>query len=245
MFDLSGRNALVTGASGSIGSAIARAIAGQGGRVALSGRREDALKVLADEIGGNVAVVPGDLSRGEDVERLAEAAQEALGGIDILIHNAGVTRDGLSVRMSDDDWTQVLTVNLESGFRLIRSSLRGMMRRRWGRIIGISSIVAATGNPGQLNYAASKAGMIGMMKALAHEVAVRGITANCVAPGFIESDMVAELPQERRTAIVGAIPMGRVGTPEDVAASVVYLASEEAAYVTGQTLHVNGGMAMI
>ena len=245
MFDLSGRNALVTGASGSIGSAIARAIAGQGARVALSGRREDALKVLADEIGGNVAVVPGDLSRGEDVERLAEAAQEALGGIDILIHNAGVTRDGLSVRMSDDDWTQVLTVNLESGFRLIRSSLRGMMRRRWGRIIGISSIVAATGNPGQLNYAASKAGMIGMMKALAHEVAVRGITANCVAPGFIESDMVVELPQERRTAIVGAIPMGRVGTPEDVAASVAYLASEEAAYVTGQTLHVNGGMAMI
>jgi 3-oxoacyl-[acyl-carrier protein] reductase len=245
MFDLSGKTALVTGASGGIGGAIARTLARQGAVVALSGTRIEALEALASEIGGSARVVPADLGAEGAVEGLARAAEQQMGGIDILVANAGMTRDGLLLRMSDEDWRRVIDINLTSVFQLIRASLRGMMKKRWGRIVGITSVVGVTGNPGQVNYAASKAGMIGMIKAVGHEVASRGITANCVAPGFIETEMTGALPEQRRQAIVNAVPMRRLGVPDDVAASVLFLASEEAAYVTGQTVHVNGGMVMI
>jgi 3-oxoacyl-[acyl-carrier protein] reductase len=245
MFDLSGKTALVTGASGGIGGAIARTLTQQGAAVALSGTRIDALEALASEIGGSARVVPADLGAEGAVDGLARAAEEQMGGIDILVANAGVTRDGLLLRMSDEDWRRVIDINLTSAFQLIRASMRGMMKKRWGRIIGITSVVGVTGSPGQVNYAASKAGMIGMIKAVAHEVASRGITANCVAPGFIETEMSGVLPAQRRQAILDAVPMGRLGVPDEVAASVLFLASDEAAYVTGQTVHVNGGMAMI
>jgi 3-oxoacyl-[acyl-carrier protein] reductase len=245
MFDLSGKTALVTGASGGIGCAIARLLAQQGAAVALSGTRIDALEALASEIGGSARVVPADLGAEGAVDALARAAEEQMGEIDILVANAGITRDGLLLRMSDEDWRRVIDINLTSAFQLIRALMRGMMKKRWGRIIGITSVVGVTGSPGQVNYAASKAGMIGMIKAVAHELASRGITANCVAPGFIETDMSGALPAQRRQAILDAVPMGRLGVPDDVAASVLFLASDEAAYVTGQTVHVNGGLAMI
>jgi 3-oxoacyl-[acyl-carrier protein] reductase len=244
MFDLSGRKALVTGASGAIGQAIARSLAAQGAAVGLSGTRLPPLEALAAELGDAARVLPADLAQPKAAEALAERAAAELGAVDILVNNAGITRDGLILRMSDDDWAAVLEVDLSAGFRLTRALLRGMVKRRWGRIIGISSVVAAIGGPGQSNYAAAKAGMIGMSKALAHEVAGRGITVNCVAPGFIESDMTAVLPEARRQAILGSVPMARFGLPADVAACVLFLASGEAAYVTGQTIHVNGGMAM-
>lgn len=246
MFDLAGRTALVTGASGGIGRAIALALHRQGATVALSGTREDALQAVAAEMGSErVVVAPGNLADAAATEALAKTAEKALGQIDILVNNAGLTRDGLALRMKDEDWQTVLDVNLTAGFRLARAVLKGMMKRRFGRIIGITSIVGVTGNPGQANYAASKAGMIGMSKALAAEVASRNITVNCVAPGFIATAMTDALDAAQKSRLDGAIPAGRMGTPEDIAAAVVYLASQEAAYVTGQTLHVNGGMAMI
>lgn len=245
MFDLTGRTALVTGASGGIGAAIARALAGAGARVALSGTRVEPLEALAAEIGDAARVVPANLADPGDVEKLAKDAEAALERIDILVNNAGLTRDQLAVRMRDEDWATVIDVNLTAAFRLSRAALRGMMKRRWGRIIGVTSIVGVTGNAGQANYAASKAGMIGMSKALAAEVASRGVTVNCVAPGFIVSPMTEVLPEAQKTRLLGEIPMGRLGAGDDIAAAVVYLASGEAAYVTGQTLHVNGGMAMI
>jgi 3-oxoacyl-[acyl-carrier protein] reductase len=245
MFNLSGKTAIVTGASGGIGSAIACALARQGASVVLSGTRLDALNATAASIGARSSVVPANLAEPGEAEALIKAAEKQVGAIDILVHNAGITRDGLVMRMSDEDWSRVLEVNLSAGFRLVRAALRGMMKKRSGRIIGISSVVAATGNPGQVNYAASKAGMIGMMKSLAREVATRGITANCIAPGFIQTDMTETLGEERRKAILAAVPAGRLGTADDVASCAVFLASDEAAYITGQTLHVNGGMAMI
>lgn len=246
MFDLEGKSALVTGASGGIGGAIAKTLHAQGAEVVLSGTREAALVDLAGELGERVHVLTADLGDSESVSNLASEAEKiADGGIDILINNAGITKDGLLVRMKDEDWEQVLRVNLGSSFRLSRSLLRGMMKRRWGRIVGISSIVGATGNPGQTNYAASKAGMVGFSKALAAEVANRGITVNVVAPGFIETAMTDVLEDEQKGRLLAGIPAGRLGAPEDIAAAVGYLASEEAAYVTGTTLHVNGGMAMI
>jgi 3-oxoacyl-[acyl-carrier protein] reductase len=246
MFDLTDKTALVTGASGGIGGAIARALHGQGARVVLSGTRRDALTALARELGRGAVVAPCDLSDGRAVDGLIAAAEDALGaGLDILIANAGVTRDGLLMRMKDEDWADVQRVNLESYFRLARAAMRGMMKRRSGRIIGITSVVGVTGNPGQTNYAASKAGMIGFSKALAQEVASRGITVNCVAPGFIASPMTDALNEAQKAQIMGRIPLGRLGEGSDVAAACVYLASAAGAYVTGQTLHVNGGMAMI
>lgn len=245
MFDLTGKCALVTGASGGIGGAIARALHAQGAAVGLSGTRIEALESLAVSLGERAQVLPCNLSDPAACAALPGQAEAALGGLDILINNAGLTRDNLALRMKDDDWNMVLEVNLSAGFRLARASLRGMMKRRWGRIIGITSIVGVTGNPGQANYAASKAGMIGMSKALAQEVASRNITVNCVAPGFIETAMTDALNEQQKEKLLDAVPAGRLGTSEDIAASVVYLASEEAAYVTGQTLHVNGGMAMI
>ncbi len=245
MFDLTGKTALITGASGAIGGAIARALAARGARVALSGTRMEALEALAGEIGAGCAALACDLSDRAAVEGLAARAEAALGGLDIVVANAGLTRDGLLVRMKDEDWAQVMSVNLEAYFRLSRAALRGMMRKRWGRIIAISSVVGVTGNPGQTNYAASKAGMIGFTKALAQEVASRNVTANCIAPGFIASPMTHDLPAAQKEALLARIPAGRLGEAEDVAAAAVYLASEEARYVTGQTLHVNGGMAML
>ncbi|HEX9463642.1 MAG TPA: 3-oxoacyl-[acyl-carrier-protein] reductase [Alphaproteobacteria bacterium] len=245
MFDLANKCALVTGASGGIGGAIAAALAARGARVALSGTRVDALQQLAGTLGAKAVVTPGDLGDAAATEKLFKDAEAALGQIDILVNNAGLTRDGLGVRMKDEDWQKVLDVNLTSGFRLARAAMRGMMKRRWGRIIGITSIVGVTGNPGQANYAAAKAGMIGMSKALAGEVASRGITVNCVAPGFIATAMTDVLPEEQKAKLQHAVPAGRLGSAADVAAAVVYLASEEAGYVTGHTLHVNGGMAMI
>lgn len=245
MFDLSGKHALVTGATGGIGGAIAKALHAAGATVVLSGRRKDALEALAGELKDRTAIVPGDLAELDGIAALFDAAEKATGQIDILVNNAGFTRDGLAIRMKDEDWQKVLDVDLTAGFRLARAALRGMMKRRWGRIIGITSIVGVTGNPGQTNYAAAKAGMIGMSKSLAQEVASRGITVNCVAPGFIATAMTDALPAEQAERLKTAIPAGRLGTAADIAASVVYLASEEAAYVTGQTLHVNGGMAMI
>ncbi len=248
MFDLGGKTALVTGASGGIGAAIAKALFDQGATVALSGTRVEALEKLAAALGGGerLKIVPGNLAEAAATEALFKEAEKALGGkVDILVNNAGLTRDGLAMRMKDEDWHTVLEVNLTSGFRLARAALRGMMKRRWGRIIGITSIVGVTGNPGQANYAASKAGMIGMSKALAAEVASRGITVNCVAPGFITTPMTDALDQAQKDKLTVAVPAGRLGDPADIAAGVLYLASEEAAYVTGQTLHINGGMAMI
>jgi len=245
MFDLSGKGALITGASGGIGGAIARALHARGAAVALSGTRREALDALASELGERVHVLPCDLSDPEATAALPREAETALGALDILVNNAGLTRDNLAMRMKDEEWDQVLAVNLSAGFRLARASLRGMMKRRWGRIVGITSIVGVTGNPGQANYAASKAGMIGLSKALAREVASRGITVNCVAPGFIETAMTGALGEAQQEKILESVPQGRLGSPEDIAAAVVYLASQEAAYVTGQTLHVNGGMAMI
>jgi 3-oxoacyl-[acyl-carrier protein] reductase len=246
MFDLSGRTALVTGASGGIGGAIARALHAQGASVVLSGTRASALESLASELDERAFVVACDLSDGAAVDGLIAGAEAAAGNpLDILVSNAGVTRDGLLMRMKDEDFDTVLKVNLESYFRLCRSALRGMMRRRSGRIIGITSVVGVAGNAGQTNYAASKAGMIGFTKALAQEVASRNITANCIAPGFIESPMTDALTEGQKTQILSTIPMARLGSGADVAAACVYLASEAGAYVTGQTLHVNGGMAMI
>lgn len=245
MFDLTGKTALVTGASGGLGGAIARALHGQGATVALSGTRREALETLAGELGSRVHVTPCDLSDASAVEALVPAAETAMGSLDILINNAGVTRDNLFMRMKDAEWDAVIAVNLTAAFRLARASLKGMMRRRSGRIISITSIVGVTGNPGQGNYAAAKAGMIGMSKALAAEVASRGITVNCVAPGFIASPMTDALNDKQREGILASVPMGRLGAGADIGAAVVYLASPGAAYVTGQTLHVNGGMAMI
>ncbi len=245
MFDLSGKCALVTGASGGIGGAIARALHAQGAAVGLSGTRAGALEALADELGARAHVLPCDLSDSEACQALPGRAEAALGGLDILVNNAGLTRDNLAVRIKDEDWNLVLEVNLTAAFRLVRASLRGMMKRRWGRIIGITSVVGVTGNPGQANYAASKAGMIGMSKSLAQEVASRSITVNCVAPGFIETAMTEALDARQQEKLLGTIPVGRLGSSNDVAACVAFLASDEAAYVTGQTLHVNGGMAMI
>jgi 3-oxoacyl-[acyl-carrier protein] reductase len=246
MFDLTGKTALVTGATGGIGGSIARALHAQGAHVVLSGTREAALEALAAELGGRTSAVTANLSDSASVDGLVAAAEAAAGlPLDILVANAGITRDGLMLRMKDEDWEQVIKVNLESYFRLSRAALKGMMKRRWGRIIGITSVVGVTGNPGQANYAASKAGMIGFSKALAQEVASRNVTVNTVAPGFIASPMTDGLNEAQREAILGKIPTGRLGSGEDVAAACVYLASDEGAYVTGQTLHVNGGMAMI
>jgi 3-oxoacyl-[acyl-carrier protein] reductase len=246
MFDLSGKMALITGASGGIGGSIARAMHAQGAHVVLSGTREDALAELRRELGERASIAPANLSEAAPVDGLVAAAEVAASmELDILVSNAGVTRDGLVLRMKDDDFQQVLKINLESYFRLSRAALRGMMRRRRGRIIGITSVVGVTGNAGQTNYAASKAGMIGFTKALAQEIASRGVTANCVAPGFIESPMTDALTEQQKAGILGAVPLGRLGVGADVASACVYLASDEAAYVTGQTLHVNGGMAMI
>jgi len=245
MFDLTDRKALVTGASGGIGGAIAKALHAAGASVTLSGTRVDALQSLADELSDRVYVISCDLSNSEGAKQLIEDAGEAMDGIDILVNNAGLTRDNLAMRMKDEDWQTVLDVNLTASFQLSRACLRGMMKQRFGRIIGITSVVGVTGNAGQANYAASKAGMIGMSKSLAAEVASRGITVNCVAPGFIVTPMTDALSDEQKEALLGAIPTGRLGEVEDIAASVVFLASDEAGYVTGQTLHVNGGMAMI
>lgn len=245
MFDLSGKSALVTGASGGIGAAIATMLHAQGANVGLSGTREDALQALANTLGKRAHVLPCDLSNVDTVGMLVGQADEAMGQVDILINNAGLTRDNLAMRMKDEEWDAVLNVNLKAGFMLARASLRGMMKRRWGRIIAITSVVGVTGNPGQVNYAASKAGMIGLSKALAQEVASRGITVNTVAPGFIETAMTEALGETQREALLPRIPAGKLGTGEDVAAAVLYLASNEGGYVTGQTLHVNGGMAMI
>lgn len=245
MFDLSGRTALVTGASGGIGGAIAKALHAQGAEVALSGTREDALSALAAELGSRAHVSPARLGDEGAAQKLVEDAIAAMGSVDILVNNAGLTRDGLAMRMKDEDWDAVLNVNLKSAFQLSRACLKGMMKARFGRIISVTSIVGVTGNPGQCNYVASKAGLIGMSKSLAQEVASRTITVNCVAPGFIATPMTEALNEKQAEAILGNIPTGAMGTPQDIAGAVVYLASNEANYVTGQTLHVNGGMAMI
>lgn len=246
MFDLSGMTALVTGASGGIGGAVAKALAAQGARVALSGTRADALATVAAEIGGDCVVLPCNLSDAAAVDRLVPDALAALGRLDILVNNAGITRDNLALRMKDEEWDTVIRVNLEAAFRLARAALKPMMlKQRFGRIISVTSVVGVTGNPGQANYAASKAGLIGMSKALAQEVASRGVTVNCIAPGFIASPMTDALAETQKTALLGRIPAGRLGDGTDIAAGAVYLASHEAAYVTGQTLHINGGMAMI
>jgi len=246
MFDLSGMTALVTGASGGIGSAVATALAGQGARLALSGSNVEKLEAFAKSLGGDHVCVPCDLSDAVSVDALVPQALEALGGnLDILVNNAGVTRDGLILRMKDEDWETVLRINLEAAFRLIRAASKPMMKARFGRIVSITSVVGVTGNPGQANYAASKAGLIGMSKSLAQELASRGITVNCVAPGFIRSPMTDALNDAQKDAILGRIPAGALGEGGDIGAAVVYLASKEAGYVTGQTLHVNGGMAMI
>ncbi|MEA3000077.1 MAG: 3-oxoacyl-[acyl-carrier protein] reductase [Sphingomonadales bacterium] len=246
MFDLSGMTALVTGASGGIGSAIVQALAGQGARLAVSGSNVEKLETLRGSLGGDHVALACNLSDGAAVDGLVLRAVEALGGrLDILVNNAGVTRDNLAVRMKDEEWDEVILVNLEAAFRLARAALKPMMRARFGRIISITSVVGATGNPGQANYAASKAGLVGLSKAIAQEVASRNITVNCVAPGFIGSAMTDALNEQQRGAILGRIPSGRLGEGSDVAAACVYLASQEAAYVTGQTLHVNGGMAML
>jgi 3-oxoacyl-[acyl-carrier protein] reductase len=245
MFDLSGKTALVTGATGGLGGGIARALHKQGAAVAISGTRRDALDALAAELGDRVHVLPCDLSDKEEVEALVPQAEAAMGKLDILVANAGITKDNLFVQLRDEDWDTVININLTATFRLSRAAMKTMMRRRYGRIIGITSVVGVTGNPGQGNYTAAKAGMIGMMKSIGKEYARRGVTANCVAPGFIATPMTDKLNDKQREAILAMVPANRLGTPDDIAAAVVYLASDEAAYVTGQTLHVNGGMAMI
>ena len=245
MFDLTDKNALVTGASGGIGGAIARALHAAGARIGLSGTRAGALDALAGELGDGAFAVPADLSSANGAKTLVKDAEAALGGIDILVNNAGLTRDQLAVRMSDEDWQMVLDVNLTAAFRLSRGCLRGMMKKRWGRIVSVTSIVGISGNPGQANYAASKAALIGMSKSLAQEVASRNITVNCVAPGFIDTPMTEGLSDEQKHNLTARIPAGRLGEPADIAGACVFLASDEASYVTGQTLHVNGGMAMI
>ncbi|KIN60736.1 3-oxoacyl-(Acyl-carrier-protein) reductase [Sulfitobacter noctilucae] len=245
MFDLTGKSALITGASGGIGADIARALHAQGATVGLSGTRTEPLEALQSELGDRAHVLPCNLSDMTAVDALPKQAIEAMGAVDILVNNAGITRDNLFMRMSDEEWQSVLDVNLTSTFKLCKGVMRGMMKARWGRIVNISSIVGATGNPGQANYAASKAGMIGMSKSLAYEVASRGITVNAVAPGFIATAMTDKLTDEQKSGIMGQIPAGRMGEPSEIAGAVVYLASSEAAYVTGATLHVNGGMSML
>mgnify|MGYP005987144483 FL=1 len=245
MFDLTGKCALVTGASGGIGGSIAKALHAQGATVALSGTRVDPLNALAAELGDRAHVTPCNLGDAEAVSALAGQASEAMGGLHILVNNAGITRDNIFMRMKDEEWQDVIDVNLTSTMRLMKSVMRPMMKQKFGRIINITSIVGVTGNAGQVNYAASKAGMIGMTKSYAQEIATRGITANCVAPGFIETAMTAELPDAVKDGMLGAIPMGRMGASDEIASAVAYLSSDEASYITGQTLHVNGGMAMI
>ncbi len=245
MFDLSGKSALVTGASGGIGGAIARALHGAGATVSLSGTRVEALEGLAGELGDRAHITPANLSDAESLDGLIGAAEEAVGAVDILVNNAGLTRDMLSMRLTDDDWQTVLDVNLTAAFRLSRGVLRGMMKRRWGRIVNITSVVGVTGNSGQANYAASKAGLIGMTKSMAQEVASRGITINCLAPGMIVTAMTDVLSDDQKGRILDMIPVGRLGESEEIAAGTLFLASDEAAYITGQTLHINGGMAMI
>lgn len=245
MFDLDGKTALVTGASGGIGGAIARQLHARGATIVASGTRIEKLEVLASDLGDRCHAVAADLSDPDAPDALIAAAGEAAGGIDILINNAGLTRDNLAMRMKDEEWQLVIDVNLSSAFRLTRGVLRGMMKARWGRIVTVTSVVGATGNPGQANYAASKAGLTGMSKALAQEVASRGITVNCIAPGFIETPMTDALSDDQKAALLERIPSGRLGVVDDIAACAVYLASEEASYMTGQTMHVNGGMAMI
>jgi 3-oxoacyl-[acyl-carrier protein] reductase len=245
MFNLTGKTALITGASGGIGAAIAKALHAAGAKIAISGTRVAALEEIKAQIGENVYVLPCNLSSAEDVEKLIPSAEVAMGGLDILVNNAGITKDGLAMRMKDDDWQAVIDVNLTSNFRLCRAAMRGMMKKRTGRIINITSIVGVTGNPGQANYVASKAGVIGLTKSLAQELATRGVTVNCIAPGFIATPMTDVLNEKQKEAILTRIPAGRMGGPEDIAAAVIYLASNEASYITGQTLHVNGGMAMI
>ncbi len=245
MFDLSEKTALVTGASGGIGADIARVLHGAGATVGLSGTREEPLQALAAELGERAHVLPCNLSDPAAVDALPKSASDAMGSLDILVNNAGVTRDNIFMRMSDEDWQAVLDINLTATMRLCRASIRGMMKSRWGRIVNISSVVGATGNPGQTNYAASKAGMVGFSKSLAYEVASRGITVNAIAPGFIATAMTEKLTDDQKSAILGQIPTGRMGEPGEIAAAVLYLASPEAAYITGTTLHVNGGMAML
>ncbi len=245
MFDLEGKNALVTGASGGIGAEIARSLHAAGATVGLSGTRVDPLEALASELGDRAHVLPCNLSDMEAVETLPKQAADAMGAVDILVNNAGITRDNLFMRMSEEEWQSVLDVNLTATFKLCKGVMRGMMKARWGRIVNISSVVGATGNPGQANYAASKAGMVGMSKSLAYEVASRGITVNAVAPGFIETAMTDKLTDDQKSGIMGQIPAGRMGTPAEIAAGVLFLASPEAGYVTGTTLHINGGMAML
>jgi 3-oxoacyl-[acyl-carrier protein] reductase len=245
MFDLTGKSALVTGASGGIGADIARTLHAAGATVGLSGTRVEPLEALAAELGSRAHVLPCNLSNPEDVEGLVKRATEAMGAVDILVNNAGITRDGLAMRMSDDDWQSVIDVNLTAAFRLCRAAIRGMMKARWGRIVNISSVVGRAGNAGQANYAASKGGLVALSKSLAEEVASRGITVNCVAPGFIETPMTEKLNEAQRATILASVPAGRMGTPQEIAAAVLYLASAEAAYVTGATLHVNGGMDMV
>ena len=244
MFDLNGKAALVTGASGGLGGEIARALHGAGASVGLSGTRREPLEALADELGERAHVLPCDLGEDAAIAALPKQAADAMGGMDILVNNAGITRDGLMLRMSDEDWDAVMAVNLTAVMKLCRASLRPMMKAKWGRIVNISSVVGASGNPGQANYAAAKAGMVGMSKSLASEVATRGITVNCVAPGFIETAMTGKLNDQQRESLLSTIPMGAMGAPLDVAAAVLYLSSPEAGYVTGSTLHVNGGMVM-
>ena len=245
MFDLTGKTALVTGATGGIGAAIAKALHKAGATVAVSGTRAAVLEQLKAELGGRVHVLACNLTDAADVEKLVPAAEAAMGSLDILVNNAGITKDGLAMRMKDEDWQQVIDVNLTASFRLTRAAMRGMMKKRWGRIVNITSVVGVTGNPGQANYVASKAGIIGLTKSLAQELASRNVTVNAVAPGFIATPMTEVLNDKQKEGILARVPAGRLGSPEDIAAAVLYLASEEAAYVTGQTLHVNGGMAMI
>lgn len=245
MFNLTGKKALVTGATGGLGAQIVRALHAQGASVAISGTRQEKLEAFAAEFSDRITVLPCDLSQAEETARLIPETEAALGGLDILVNNAGLTQDGLLMRMSDAQWTRVIDVNLTACFRLMRDAMKGMMKQRRGRIITLTSIVGITGNAGQANYAASKAGLIGLSKSLALEVATRGITVNCVAPGFIESPMTDVLNSKQREGILGAIPQGLIGSPQDIAAGIIYLASDEARYVTGQTLHINGGMAMV
>ncbi|HRX34823.1 MAG TPA: 3-oxoacyl-[acyl-carrier-protein] reductase [Aestuariivirga sp.] len=245
MFDLTGKTALITGATGGIGAAIAKALHKAGATVAISGTRAGVLEELKTELGDRVHVLTCNLSDAADVEKLVPAAEAAMGSLDILVNNAGITKDGLAMRMKDEDWQAVIDVNLTASFRLARAAMRSMMKKRWGRIVNITSVVGVTGNPGQANYVASKAGIIGLTKSLAQELAARSVTVNAVAPGFIATPMTDVLNDKQKEAILGRVPAGKLGSPDDIAAAVLYLASEEAGYVTGQTLHVNGGMAMI